>query len=195
LRATLERFGIPARFYFDSDLERHPAVRFLTAAMDAMLRGWDYSETLALVRLAPRFADSPAMDRFDFAVREQLPNSGLGGLKGLAGEMESPLAHLIDSLAAIEEWRSFELPPCDWAARFRTLRNLFRFARPLERAEHETALLARSDAFALERFEEAVNDAAMALEPKQAMGLAEFWSAVKSAVRLKPLRLDDGRRN
>src|ERR1035437_6834713 len=27
LRAALERFGIPARFYFDSRLDRHPAVR------------------------------------------------------------------------------------------------------------------------------------------------------------------------
>ena len=33
---------------------------------------------------------------------------------------------LIDALGAIEEWRSFELVPKDWAARVRTLRNLFR---------------------------------------------------------------------
>jgi len=195
LRATLERFGIPARFYFDSDLERHPAVRFLTAAMDAMLRGWDYSETLALVRLAPRFADSPAMDRFDFNVREQLPDSGLGGLKALAGELETPLTHLLDSLVALEEWRSFEMPPADWAARFRTLRNWFRFARPSPETDHDSALLGRSQAQALARFDEAVSEAAQALDAARPIGIADFWRTVKSAVRLKPLRLEDGRRN
>ncbi|HEY1337139.1 MAG TPA: PD-(D/E)XK nuclease family protein [Bryobacteraceae bacterium] len=195
LRATFERFGIPARFYFDSELELHPAVRFLTEAVDAMLGKWDHAATLGVLRLAPRFTDSPAMDRFDFDVRKQLPGSGLGELKGLTGETETPLAHLIDSLANLEEWRSFEMPPRDWAARFRTLRNLFRFARPLESLDHEAALRARSDAVALERFEEAVEDAALALEPGRAVALAEFWRAVKSAVRRKPLRLEDGRRN
>ena len=84
LRSTLDRFGIPARFYFDSRLDEHAAIRFLTATMDAMLGGWDHAATLAALRLAPRFADSNALDRFDFAVREQIPNAGLGGLKGLA---------------------------------------------------------------------------------------------------------------
>lgn len=195
LRATLERFGIPARFYFDSELEQHAAVRFLITSVDAMLGGWDYAATLAALRLAPRFADSGAMDRFDFTVREQLPDSGVGGLKALAGNLEGPLAHLIDSLARLEEWCAFEMPPADWAARFLTLRNLFRAARPAPEADHESALLGRSQAEALSRFDEAVEDAAQALDPARSIGLAEFWRAVKSAVRLKPLRLEDGRRN
>ncbi|MEI9973890.1 MAG: hypothetical protein WDO73_18655 [Ignavibacteriota bacterium] len=40
LRSTLGRFGIPARFYFDSHLDENAAVRFVTASMDAMLGGW-----------------------------------------------------------------------------------------------------------------------------------------------------------
>ena len=195
LRSTLERFGIPARFYFDSELEHHPAVRFQTGAVDAMLGGWDYAATLRVLRLAPRFADSPAMDRFDFDVREQMPDNGLGGLKALLGEMESPLGRLIDSLAMLEEWRSFEMTPANWAARFGTLRNLFRFARPGDGADHEAALLARSRAAALEAFEQATKDAAQALDPERAIDLVGFWAAVKSAVRLTALRLDDGRRN
>ena len=87
LRSTMERFGIPARFYFEQPLDRHAAVRYLSGAMDAMLGGWDHSETLKVLRLAPRFADWNAMDRFDFAVREQIPNAGLGGLKALAAEI------------------------------------------------------------------------------------------------------------
>jgi ATP-dependent helicase/DNAse subunit B len=182
LRSTLERFGIPARFYFDSEMERHPAERFLSGAVDAMLSGWDHARTLKVLRLAPRFADSDVMDRFDFAVREQMPNAGLGALKALlvATPGAERLMHLIDDLGAIEEWRSFELLPKDWAARFRTLRNLFRpDARNLGVALPVT---------------EIEDEAALALESR-AIGIEEFWRTVKSVLRLKPLRLKDGRRN
>jgi ATP-dependent helicase/DNAse subunit B len=83
LRSTLERFGIPARFYFDAQLERHPVVRYLAGAVDAMLGGWDHAETLAVLRLAPRLADFDAADRWDFAVREQMPNAGVESLRAL----------------------------------------------------------------------------------------------------------------
>src|ERR1035437_3696444 len=204
LRSTLGRFGIPARFYFDSDLERHAAVRFLSNAVDAMLAGWDHARTLAALRLAPRFADSNAIDRFDFAVREQIPNAGLGGLKALlVGPEGYPLStgaelllRKLEGLGATEEWRSFALSPKDWAARLRALRGLFRPARPPGEAPgHEVALEWRSQAAALDLFEEALDEAAEALDAGRQMKLEEFWRAVKSVLRLKPLRLDDGRRN
>ena len=204
LRSTLGRFGIPARFYFDSDLERHAAVRFLANAVDAMLGGWDHARTLAALRLAPRFTDSNALDRFDFAAREQIPNAGLGGLKALlVGPEGRPLStgaerllRKIERLAAIEEWRSFALAPKDWAARLRALRGLFRPARPDgEPPGHEVALEWRSQAAALDLFEQALDEAAEALDAGRTMQLEEFWRAVKSVLRLKPLRLDDGRRN
>ncbi len=195
LRSTMERFGIPARFYFEQPLDRQAAVRYLSGAMDAMLGGWDHSETLKVLRLAPRFADWNAMDRFDFAVREQIPNAGLGGLKALAAEIAGaePLLHRIEALGGIEEWRSFALTPKDWAARLRTLRNLFRPARPEPDAKR--AEMWRSQAAALDAFDEALGEAACALESRHAMPLEEFWRAVKAVLRLKPLRLNDGRRN
>ena len=192
LRSTLERFGIPARFYFEQRLDRHAAVRYLSGAVDAMLGGWDHGETLQVLRLAPRFADFNAMDRFDFAVREQTPNAGLGGLKALA-EGSEPLLHRIDGLGEIEEWRSFALTPKDWAARFRTLRNLFRPARP--EPDPERAEMWRSQAAALNEFDKALDDAACALETRHTVPLENFWQAVKAVLRLKPLRLNDGRRN
>jgi ATP-dependent helicase/DNAse subunit B len=185
LRSTLERFGIPARFYFDSELERHAMVRFVSGAVDAMLSGWDHAQTLKAVRLAPQFADSNAMDRFDFAVREQIPNAGLGALKALlAGTAGAErLMRLIDALGAIEEWRSFELLPKDWAERLRTLRNLFRpDARNLGVALPATEL------------EAVLREAAVAMESR-AVGIEEFWGVLKSVIRLKPLRMADGRRN
>ena len=185
LRSTLERFGVPARFYFDSEMERHPAVRFLSGAVDAMLSGWDHARTLQVLRLAPRFADSNVMDHFDFAVREQIPNAGLGALKALLVGIPGAerLMRLIDALGAIEEWRSFELAPKDWAARFRTLRNLF---RPDARSLGVSLPVAELD--------DALDEAAVALESR-AIGIEDFWRTVKSVIRLKPLRLKDGRRN
>ena len=192
LRSTLERFGIPARFYFDSPLERHAAVRYLAGAVDAMLGGWDHEATLAVLRLAPPFADLNALDALDFAVREQTPNSSLGILKGLT--QSEPLHHRLDALAAIEEWRSFVLTPRNWAARLRTLRNLYRPSIQ-EAPDRELALLYRSQAAALDTFDEALDEAAEALDPAHTIGLTDYWRTVKSVLRLKPLRLDDGRRN
>ena len=80
LRATLDRFGIPARFYFDADLSKHALVRYLAGIVDALLGGWDYAETLAAIRLAPGIA----CDEFDFAVREEMPGRGSCGVAGPA---------------------------------------------------------------------------------------------------------------
>ena len=195
LRSTLDRFGIPARFYFDSRLDEHASIRFLTEAMDAMLGGWDWAATLATLRLAPRFADSNALDRFDFAVREQMPNSGLGGLKALADAPGSEaLLHKLEMLGEIEEWRQFELTPQNWAARLRLLRNRFRPARP-DPANRNGWQLWHSQAAALDLFDAALDEAAQAMDPRHGIALEVFWRAVKAVLRLKPLRLEDGRRN
>jgi ATP-dependent helicase/DNAse subunit B len=202
LRTTLARFGIPAHFYFDQDLDRHPAVRFLTGAVDAMLSGWDHAQTLAVLRLAPRFASLGALDRFDFDIRKQIPNSGLADLhasllddEGQLRPSAEKIAHKLDSLAKLEEWRAYSLHPRDWAARFKTLRNFFRPARPALPATHDLALDWRSQAAALDAFDEAVGEAALALDPSHEIAIEPWWRAVKSVLRLKPLRLADGRRN
>jgi ATP-dependent helicase/DNAse subunit B len=202
LRGTLSRFGIPAHFYFDQDLDRHPAVRFLSGAIDALLSGWDHSRVLAVLRLAPRFAALGALDRFDFEVRDQIPNSGLATLRGLLLDAEGKLrasadkiAHKLDRLATLEEWHTFSLHPKNWAARFKTLRNIFRPARPTTPATHDLAFDWRSQSAALDAFDEALDEAALALDPAHELGLNEWWRTVKSVLRLKPLRLADGRRN
>jgi len=109
------------------------------------------------------------------------------------------LLRKIDRMAAIEEWRSFTLAPKDWAAQMRDLRGLFVPERPAEDLlagdGHEQALEWRSQAAALDSFEEALDEAADALDAGRQMKIEEFWPAVKSVLRLKPLRLADGRRN
>ena len=203
LRAALERFSIPARFYFDGRLEEHPAARYLAGVIEAMLSGWDHARTLAALRLAPRFADSRAMDEFDFAVRRQIPNSGLGALKALLVDEEGKppnegaerLLHKIDALGALEEWRSFSLVPRDWGARFATLRNLFRPPQFADRIPHEEALLWRGQAAALGLFDQAVAGAAQSLDPQREVELPEFWRCLSAVLRLTPLRFPDRRRN
>jgi ATP-dependent helicase/DNAse subunit B len=203
LRSTLERFGIPARFYFRQELRQQAAVRFLCGVVDAMLGGWDHAATLAALRLAPRFVDSNAMDRFEFKVRERIPDAGLGAMKALLlneeGQPQSHeaerLLHKIDSLAALEEWRSFSLVPKDWVTHFQTLRNYFRLARPREAADHQLALQYRSQAAMLDVFDECLAEAAQALDPAHTVPLETWWRTVKSVLRLKPLHLQDGRRN
>lgn len=203
LTATLARFGIPARFYFDSHLEEHAAVRFLCGVVQALLGGWEHAQTLAVLRLAPRFAESSALDRLDFDAREQIPNSGLGALKGLlVGEDGKPhtlgaerLLHKLDALGELEEWRAFALTPAEWAARFRTLRNLYRLAQPADRIGHDHALLHRSQAEALNQFDRALEETAGALDPKRAIALADFFRPLESVLRITPLRHSDERRN
>jgi RecB family exonuclease len=189
LRATLDRFGIPARFYFDADLSRHPLVRFLAGAVDAMLGGWDHAETLAALRLAP---GTPS-DDFDFKVRERMPGAGLASLQRIAAGAPPPLRQLLDSFARLEDWRPLSLLPAHWAARLQGLREMFRPGWP-EPAGYEDAAVWRGRAAALDLFDGAMEEAARAL-PDAPLPLPAFWRAAKSVLRLTPLRIDDRRRN
>ncbi len=188
LRATLDRFGIPARFYFDADLSNHALARCLTGIVDAMLDGWDHAETLAAIRLAP----GVTCDEFDFAVRERMLGRDDGGLAPLRRLPGAPVG-LLERLERLESWRSLSLPPVEWVARLRELRELFSPPQP-EPGSHEAAAIARGRATALDLFDGALKEAAEALGGRP-VKLPEFWRAAKSVLRLTPLRVDDGRRN
>ncbi len=192
LRATLERFGVPARFYFEPRLERHRAARLLAGAVEAMLGGWDHEAVLAVPRLAPRFADYSALDRLDFAARERMPDAGLGALAALTDA--EPLRRMLEDLSALEDWRSLALAPREWAERLGGLRRLFRPSLSDETG-HDAALEYRSQAVALDAFEKALAQAAEALEDGGRIPVADFWRTAQSALRLEPLRVPDGRRN
>jgi ATP-dependent helicase/DNAse subunit B len=188
LRATFDRFGIPARFYFDAKLERHAVVRFLAGAVDAMLGGWEHAATLSVLRLAP----DVATDEFDFAVRRELPGAGLEKLKRLAADAPG-VAILIASLERLEEWRGLRLRPAEWATRFGILRELFRPRAP-EPGDRGSAGVWRGRAAVLELMDGALAETASALAAEP-VPLAVYWRAVKSIIRLTPLRMEDHRRN
>jgi ATP-dependent helicase/DNAse subunit B len=197
LRATLDRFGIPARFYFDAELSKHPLTRFLAGIVDALLGGWDHAQTLAVVRLAPGIE----CDEFDFAVRERMPGSGLAELKTIAaegargggGEAANSVAGLLESFERLEPWRTAVSTSNEWTAQLKSLRELFAPVRPAP-GSRETAVIARSQAAVLELFGAAMDEAAEALGERP-VDLNEFWRAAKSVLRLTPLRVEDGRRN
>ena len=189
LRATLDRFGIPARFYFDADLSNHALARFLTGIVDAMLGGWDHAETLAAIRLAP----GVQCDEFDFAVRERMPGQGLAALRELAAGAQPEIVNLLQSFEELEAWRTLSISPDEWATRLRSLDEWFALRQP-QPGSYEDAAIARGQAAVLELFDRAISEASRALDARP-LKLAEFWRAAKSVLRLTPLRVEDGRRN
>ena len=193
LRATLERFGIPARFYFDSELNGHAIIRFLTGVVDALLAGWDYADTLAVLRLAPDVGIGPAMDRIDFAVRMQLPGRGLEFLKAAAAT-DPALSSLVNAFSELEPWTSRELSPRLWADCAKALCSLVRFRRPDRRLTRSAGEIGRSQSAALNAFGVALDEAVQCFDSEDAIPLSGFWPKVKSVLRLSPLRVHDLRR-
>src|SRR5262249_27335338 len=149
----------------------------VTGAVDAMLGGWDHKATLAAMRLAPGLEDSRALDWFDWKGRGRVPNRGLEGLRGLG----APPA-LLERLAGIGEGRPGA----------RGARGGAGGGVALGRREWAE----RVGGWARSRLlEEALDEAAEALDGRAAMGLGSYWRAVKAVLRLQPLREPDARRN
>ena len=198
LRATLERFGIPAKFYFDLELTGQAAVRYVTGTIDAMLGGWQFDETLAVMKLAPVAGSSAAMDRLDFDVRKRMPGAGLDALQELVGLTEKPdrqLKRVLDGFHEVDRWRTLRRKPAEWSAQLAELRRLYKPFKLRDGVGHETVLEWRSQALALDALEQAVAEAAKAFDASAPLSLADFWPVVKAVLRMTPLRLMDQRRN
>lgn len=194
LRTVLERFGIPARFYFAPPLADHSIVRYLAGIVQALSSGWDHEALLAVLSMnASGFGGSPACDRFGFQVRERLPGRGLGGLRGLSGDVR--LDARLDRFAALEEWRALRVPAAAWAARLKTLGALVTPPPVTDACTHATAALWRGQAAALAAFEAAMDETAAALPGDEPLALDGFWEAARLVLRDTPLRAPDRRRN
>jgi ATP-dependent helicase/nuclease subunit B len=193
LRASFERFGVPARYYFDRPLLEIASAAYCARAVEAMLSGWDFETTLRWLRTAPG-ANGASLDRFDFALRRAMPGRGLAALRQLAGE-NAGLLRRLDSAAALESWQALRATPRQWAERFSELPQLYRAARPHERATHEDALAWREEAAALAAFSDSMQDAATCFPGERSLSAAEFWEAAAAALRLAMHRTEDLRRN
>ena len=194
LRTALERFGIPARYYFTEPLANHATVRYLFGAVEAMLGGWDHEATLELLKMTPSgFGTTAACDRLEFEALDRLPGSGLKPFRELS---DDPQLHaLLDRLAALAPWAGKRQTPAQWAAACRTLRGLVRAPAIEDGVSHDRAALWRSQAAALEAFSEAIEEAAAALAGEEPVPFLEFWRAVTLVAAGTQLRVADGRRN
>lgn len=184
LRATFERFGIPARFYLDEALVRQPAVRHISGVIEALLAEWEHASLLAALKLAP----CRDLDWFDFTLRASLPGKGLDSLPELPGKLPEYLKQL-------DAWRSISCTPAEWAERFRTLRALVMAPRMKDAVPLQAQVEAwRAQAEALPAFEAAIDDAAAAM-PRSPMALEPFWRTASDAIAMAPLRPRDQRRD
>ena len=184
VETALARFGIPARLYFHQTLGSHPALRFLSTVIQAMLTGWDHATLLAAVRMPVSGLGATALgDQLDFAWRDRLPAVGL------------PLPAGLENLAALDGWRRERLEAREWAARLKTLRALLPEPRVPQDGDRDRIGALRSTAAALAAFDEILDGTALALDRSGRCALAVFWKQVETALALEPLRVQDARRN
>jgi hypothetical protein len=191
LRSAFDRFGIPARFYFGDPLAQQPAIRYLTALADAALSGWDHELTLKALHL-PGSPIEQDGDKFDYKVREQLPNRGLGILLKFAdGAADAYFADL-DKLST---WRSMTALPRTWAVQLREMASLFHVRPVRDMVAQQTAQLWRADANALKYWDASVEETATALDPSVRVSCADFVEALKLVLHAATLRTPDHRRD
>jgi ATP-dependent helicase/DNAse subunit B len=195
VRASLERFGIPARFYFSEPLALHPVVRFFEAAIEAMLSGWNHAKTLeAITSSVSGLAGKTAAFEFEFAIREQLPGSGLEALKRLHPGVRS-IESLIRLFEQIDAFGTDSAFPSVWAERVANLRSFFRGPSSTEPLDLESVEKWRHQSAALNEFEHATEEVLLALDPETRIPFAQFWSALKTILATSEIRIQDRRRN
>ncbi len=194
LRGVFERFGIPARFYFSRPLLGHPAATFIGGLIDAALRGWDHRETLEALRADPRWGMSGSFDRFEFEVREHLPDRGVNELLKLASE---DYKRRLTDCTAIRHWPEESLRPADWARRLEQLAAKLYLPGRLDPATSFADVeSARSQTAGLRAFVEAATDVADLWPPERGLiTLAEYWAVAGQAVREASYRVPDDRRD
>ena len=189
LRSALERFGIPTRFYFGSPLARHSLIRYFTALVDAMLRGWDHAATIDALRLA----GSPLehADKLEYDVRSRLPGAGLADIAQIA---DPAYATFFAQLEEMTPWALTTAPAATWAERFATLRRLCSPAKVDDGISHEDAMMLRARANAIESWEEALTNTA-AIFGVAPISCSQFRSALATVLDAMSLRVPDHRRD
>ena len=193
LRATFDRFGIPARFYFGSPLRRHPAAIFLGGLIEGALTGRDFEATIDALREHPRWGRSAAFDCFDFAVREAMPGHGTTALLALC--QTDWLREEISKCLQTDSWKNERQTPAAWQWRFERLAaGLYRPGTLETPRDHADVAAARSHVAALRSWLEAIR----AIVPfwrdaERTIPLEEFWRIAQSAIDSAVLQPGDER--
>jgi ATP-dependent helicase/DNAse subunit B len=182
LRATFDRFGIPARFYFSGALRRHPAAIFLGGLIEGALTGWDFETTIDALRAHPRWGRSAAFDRFDFAVRKAMPGRGADALLALCDA--DWLREEISKCLRTDLWKSERQAPAAWKWRFERLAaTLYRPGTLDAPRNHADVAAARSHIAAVRSWAEAIQMAVpFWRDQERTIPLDEFWRIVDASI-------------
>jgi ATP-dependent helicase/DNAse subunit B len=195
LRGTLERFGIPARYYFATPLRRHPAALFLSGSIGNILEGWEFGAALDTLGSHPHWGSGAAFDRFDFKVREAMPGRGAEALLALCEE-DKLRPHLMECFA-LTGWAFEKAKPSEWAERLASFaETIYRpgiVDPPRSFTDVETL---RSQAAALRAWVDSVTSAVEFWQADAApVNLKEFWRIASEFIDAASLQPRDDRRD
>jgi ATP-dependent helicase/DNAse subunit B len=200
LKATFDRFDIPARFYFSRPLRKHPVAIFLGGLIAGALSGWDFEGAITAMRAHPRWGARADFDRFDFAVREAMP--GRGAVELLALCESDWLREEIAVCLKTDEWKNTPRTSSEWQRRFETLAtNLYRPGTLEIPASHADVETARSHVAALRAWLATIESiTASWTELHQASAdtpikLEDFWRVASGAIDTAVLHPIDDRAN
>jgi ATP-dependent helicase/DNAse subunit B len=191
LAASFARFGVPARFYFQHSLDSQPAVRCLSALVEAAISGWDHAATLdALRHPASRASACAAWPVFEAAARERLPAAGLASLEQL-----NPDPLIGSTLAALRELDFLSAAlPADCSARCASLIPLVLDPPPDTPLTPQEFLLWRHRAAGARGFVAALDETAQLLPPVP-LTPAAFWRSARDVIALASFTDRDGPRD
>jgi ATP-dependent helicase/DNAse subunit B len=201
LKATFDRFGIPARFYFSSPLRKHPVAIFLGGLISGALGGWDFEAAITALRPHPRWGARADFDRFDFAVREAMPGRGGSELLGLCepGALTGKawLREEIATCLKTDTWKATPQTPSEWQRRFEALAtNLYRPGTLEIPTSHTDVETARSHVAGLRSWVAAVESITpFWTVPDAPVALEDFWRVASAAVDTAVLHPIDDRHN
>ena len=195
LRSTLDRFGIPARYYFSTPAAKHPVAIFLTGLIRCALNDWDFADTLNVLRAHPVWGHGAHFDRFDFAVRNAIPNRGADAFLALC-ESEGLRSHIADCMK-ISSWRNDRARPAIWKERFEQLaERLYRVRTIPAPSDYAAIETARSHAAGLRAWSSALDVAASFWHADSSpVTLEQFHSIAAGALESAGMQIPDNRHN
>lgn len=191
LRSALDRFGIPARFYFAPVLSDDATVRYLLALANAALSGWDHEIALRALRMHGSPLESIG-DEWEHEILKRIPRTGLESLREGAPRRTQPF---FDELEKLSSWPADQCEPSVWGSRFAALCDLFRAGVIPDHAPQDLTNIWRTQAAALAHFRESVAETAAVLRPGVAVSCREFRDALRTVLASGTLRVVDHRRD
>ncbi|HUQ91747.1 MAG TPA: PD-(D/E)XK nuclease family protein [Bryobacteraceae bacterium] len=184
LRTTLERYLIPATYFFQRALHKHPLARYFLTFLEALSSGWDYQRTLPLLQMPlSGLTGEPEVDQLDRLMRERLPARGI------------PAA--LDALGwqRFSRWTTTVHTPAEWAAELGALKQIVRMPVITDNVRHGQVIAWRELAAALQAWDEALAQTAALPHPDVPIPLAEFQSLLADVLEHVPVSSRDLRRN